>query len=483
MITVTIDSIDRTSVVELVGFRIINQINQVSDECVFDIISHSGQTYVPTPGDEIIVEEDATRIFGGVIVKIDKRTEGHATVRNTITCKDFAQYLNRQLVTERYENETLEDVIDDIITNYTTGFKTNNVNGTLVVGTVAFNRITVTECLEKLARLTNYSWYVDYNQDIHFFQKNTTPAPFTLEDDNDTYIIDSLSITQDISQIRNKIFVRGGDEQGNVREEIYYGDSDQLNWPLANKFAEKPTVLVAGVPQTVGIDYLDDEASFDCFWSFSQKYIRFKTSTVPGTGDEVSIEGIPLFAIIVNVPDPVSIGTYGVYEYSIRDTSIKSQSEAIDRAIAELSAYADTINDGAFQTYNSGLEAGQILTINSTIQGINEQFLIQKVVTSPISPDLLIYNVTIASLRTIGIIEFLLRSLETEEIEADETETILTFLQFADEATAEDDMTLPFATTSPPYMWMPVDPSDDAATEAANPTKTALVWNFGTWEA
>jgi hypothetical protein len=424
MITITIDSIDRTNLVMFKSFKKTDKLNQLVDELMFDLRSHPDQTYKPSVGDEVIVTDDGTRIFGGVITTVDRSYEAMNLILHKVRCKDFTIYLERNLVAERYDSMTVDDIIDDIITNNASGFTTNNVNCPLTVETVLFNRVNVKDALQKLADLTGYSWYCDYNQDIHFIEKNAESAPYNLTDTSANYFFKSLILTDDFSQLRNSIYIRGGEAtSSSSRTETFDGDGSKDTFALANKFAQKPTVTVGGVPQTVGLDFIDDDASYDCMWSFSGKYIRFTAGNTPASGtNNISASGFPLFPIQVQVQDPTSIATHGIYQHAIIDKTLKSREEAIRYGNAQLTAYANEIVEGSFDTDTQGLRSGQVININSATRGINEDYLIQRVVTKMKTPTVPTYEVELASLRTIGIIEFLIDLLTAGDRLIDDSE-------------------------------------------------------------
>jgi hypothetical protein len=446
-VAIVIDGVARTTNVLVDSLRITDHINEQANEADFTAVD-----YRPSVGDEITITDDGTTIFAGVILRITQRIRG-IRVEYDIQCKDWTHYLDRKLVTERYKNTNVASVISSLISNYTSGFSTNNVSGPQPIDNIAFNRIPVSQCIQRLAENTSYSWYVDYNKDIHFFSKNTESAPFNLTNTGGNHVWQSLSITEDITQLRNRIYVEGGENTGNQRTEIYEADGDQLQFPLSNKFAEKPSVTVNSTSQTVGVDYIDDESSADCFWSFQEKYIRFKSATQPANGDTVEITGIPLFPIIVNVPSNTSINTYGEYQFKITDKSIQSRDTAVDRARAELQAYAQTIEEGSFHTYRSGLSSGQVISI--TAAGIDGSFLIQSVKLSMRTPYDGLWRVKVASLRTIGAIDFLTKLLRDDEIRENEAETLLNLLSFSDAGEGTDSFTMGTRVTSGPYYVSP----------------------------
>lgn len=468
-LSITINGVEAKDAIKKGSLKITDQINDRADSCQFVVEKTAASGLVPLVNQEVIVTLDGDRIFGGVIITIDESVEGHTMVVYEVQCKDWTHQLDRMLITERFEGDTGEEIIDYLVANYTTGFTANNVTASKVITSVAFNGLTMSQALQKLARMLNYSWYVDYNKDIHFFAKSTELAPISLADDSDNFIFESLQITRDISQIRNSIFVRGGEAEGDERTETYVADAGQSEFPLANKFAGMPEVLVNSVAQTTGVDFLSDPASYEVLWNFNQKYIKFTAGNEMAGGEVVEITGVPLYPILVHIPSPTSMGEFGEFQFKITDKTIKSRQEAIDRALAELDAYAATINEASFSTYEAGLKSGQVINIQSDLRSISEDFVIQKVQFVMRSPTEYQWQVELATLKTVGIVDILQRLLLDEELTEGEQETLLTYMQFSDSATIADSLTS-ITTSSPPYV------IDDDAESQINPVRI----NFST---
>lgn len=464
---VTINSVDRTSSVVFNSLRKSDNLNQQIDTLEFFTRKYGSLTFAPTLGHEIVVTRDGETLFGGVIVRITDTVEASTIVGYHIECADYSQYLKRQLVTERYEGMTVADIVDDLLTNYTTdGFTSTNTTSTLEIESISFNRLSVADCLQKLANAISYVWYVDYDMDVHVFPKNTEEAPYNLSDTSQNYIFDSLEIVEDLTQIRNSIIVQGGEAvSASTRTEYWSGDTTRTHFPLSNKFASLPTVTVGGVGQTVGTEYLDDDASFDCMWNFNEKYLRFTAGNIPGSGtNNIVIAGYYLYPIVVSVPSPASQVTYGVYEFALTDKSIRSQAEAIARAQAELISYQNQLYEGQFRTYDDGLRSGQVINITSTQRAKSIDVLIQSVTARMRDPlgTKLEYTVSFATLKSIGIIDYLQNQLRSKEVIVDDDEILLNYYPFTDSAGAGDSLAAPTSDTGP-YVW------------------DTMEWGYSTW--
>jgi len=464
-VALTIAGEDRTNHVTFRSLKKTDSLNQQTDTLEFRIKKYGTKLYVPELGDEVTLSRDGTAIFGGVIVRVmEVRSSAHV-LEYKVTCNDYSQYLKRELVTERYENASVLTIIEDLVDSYTTdGFTTDNVSGALTVGSISFNRLNVADCLQKLADALSYVWYVDHEKDIHFFPKNTEPGP-TLTDTSGNYIYESLKIDEDLTQIRNVVLVQGGERESDTpRTEYFSGDGTRMQFALANKYASLPTVEVGGSPQTVGVEFLDDDGSFDCMWNFNEKYLRFTSGNTPGSGtNNIEVSGIYLYPIVVSVPNNPSIAEYGRYEFAITDKSIRTQDEAIRRAIAELTSFQNELYEGEFRTYDDGFRSGQVITINSAERMKNIQVLVQGVTAHMRDPLGIAfeYEVSFATLKSIGIIEYLQNQLRSKEIVVDDQETLLNFIALQDTVTSTDAIAV--STETGPYVW------------------GGFNWGYGTW--
>ncbi len=419
---VKIDNIDRTEYISWPSFNKEDVINNQADNLSFETKCYGSKNWKPTTGLEVEVTDGDDLIFGGVIISVEETIDGDI-LRYSVGCKDWTHYLDR-LVVERFTDQTVEEIIEYINTYYLSGFTVNNVLCNIRIKTIAFNKATVSQCLQTLADQLNFYWYVDYEKDIHFFSKNTENAPFSLSDTNAKYIPSSLRVSDDISQIKNVIFVRGGESAESSRSQELTGDGTQKQFTLGYKFSEKPTVTVGGVAKTVGVDFLDDDAGFDCLWDYNQKYVRFVSA--PANSAAIVVTGTPLIPILIQAQDDESIAEYGVREFSITNKDIESKDEARQFANSQLEAYANKISTAYFETYEGGLRSGQIIRIQSDRREIDESFLIQRVTLQMRTPTDGLWHVELATMKTVGIISFLQKLLldQSRQIEIAENEIL-----------------------------------------------------------
>jgi len=433
-ITVNIESTNRTSLIEWSNFTVQDNKDDQPNFLTFTIKCHAGQTYKPSAGDTVEVLDSATKIFAGTIVQVRQTLEGKVTTYQC-TAKDKTLDIEKVYITERYNNMTVDAIIADMATNYLSGITTSNVDCPIVIETIAFVSVPVSRAIQQLARLLNYSWYVDYDGDIHFFAKNQEPAPFDLTDADHNHIDSSLEITDDISQLKNRVTVRGAEmvaTNTRTKTHIYSSTSTERTFGTDYKFASMPVVKVNAVTKTVGVENLDDDADFQFMWDFNQKYIRATSGITLVNNDKIEITSYPYIPIFVQVEDSLSIAELGgdpagVYEFEKVNKEIKSEEEAKQYAEAQIEAYANQIREGGFQTYDSGLKSGQTITINLTDRNINDKFVIQRVTLNMRKPNDGVWSVDLATYKTIGIITYLQNQLLNEKITINEDEILKKF--------------------------------------------------------
>lgn len=246
MITVNINSTDRSDHIEWPSLSVTQNLTQLVDTAQFRY-NKWNKSYIPEVGDDIEIYDDSTKVFGGQIISID---EGVATGAGGLTydikCVDHTYEFDSQLVAKAYEGNTVKEIIDDIVTTFTDGsFTTTNVVSEYEIDKIVFNQLEPSKCLKRLAKALNYYWYIDEDKDIHFFPILSESAPFDLEDDNGNMIYKSLKRMIDGSQIANYCVVRGGlyDEDTTYSDYLTVSGNETSSFSLSYQMANLEILL------------------------------------------------------------------------------------------------------------------------------------------------------------------------------------------------------------------------------------------------
>ena len=470
-----VNNVDKTSNVEWSTLEKQDVLTKEPDRLEFKIKNYGSKTYRPILGDEVTLFDGATKIFGGLVVETSE--ENSSVVKYfTVLCKDYQQIMDRKLVNKTYTDMPVNSIIADINSLYLTGFTTTNAIATDVIKKIVFNDEQPSKCIQKLADMIgDCDWYVDYDKDIHFFKEFAIAAPYNLDDTSGNYTFGTLKISRNINQIRNKIIVRGGDKVSTLLTNTYVADGQQRTFVakpgLQSLTIQKSTDGGANYSTlTIGQDGVDDPASKDVLYNPNNGFIIFPNATKPSAGHFVKWSGNQVYPIKIIRSDVSSITTYGEYQYVIRDATIKSEDQAIQRAKAEIKKYGARANEGYFRTIKPGLKSGQSITVNSTILGIvNETFKITRVIMSARTPDTFDYEVQVLASENVGIIDVLGKLMVTnpaEQFQIEENEVLVQAFGYTEEPEIDEDTwrinpwgvnVLPIWVAGP---WFPVDGND-----------------------
>lgn len=484
-VVIKINNVDRTSLIDWETFRFDQAITHQIDTVNFTIKRHAGKTFKPALLDDVEILENAVKRFGGKITGNEETIDGRVQFFE-VTCKDHSHEMDSRRVVRVFENTTVDAVIESIKDDFLpAGFTTNGVTVTNVVNFVAFNYEQPTKCFQQLAELTGADWFVDEDKDIKFFAKSELTAPFELTDTSEKFFWNSLVLRQDVKNLRNIIFVRGGEFEGDSFTEEQEADGETKVFVQGFRYSNI-VVKVNTVAKTVGIDNKDDPGSFDVLYNFDEKALKFPSPLT--VSDVLDVTGNPHIPVIIKTKDNASITEFGEFEHKIIDKSINSKEGARDRAKGEVIAWAATMNEGNFSTIESGLRVGQQIRINSVIRGVDKFYHISRINTTMRDPNTFVHDVTLMSQRTWGMVEFLQDQLIKKDKEIvisqdevlDKIETALESIvinenivqqittQLSETITIGEVVAAPVLFT-PPYKWAP------------NALPARLRWGLGVW--
>ncbi len=430
---VTINGVDRTADVLQRTIEIADIVNDQQNTLAFSLIDRN-DVGMPSNGQEITITlNDGTKIFGGYIIGQKLSYLEHGVVRGDFTCVDYTWLLDRNLVHRTYEDMTDAEIISDIVTRYATGTgitTTNTIEG-VTIDQISFNYIQPSQAIRKICELTGRNWFIDYDKDIHYFPLTTDAAPFGITD-NTTNAFD-LKLFKDSSQLKNRVYVRGGTK---LSDSTFYetkGDGAARQFVLPDK-PHNVTVKVNGVTKSLGIKNIDT-SGYDYYLNFQEKYVEQDDGlAILTTSDTLRVEYQYDIPILVAVENTTSILENGVKEFAIFDKTITTTVAARDRASAELTDYANNIIEGSFRTYENGFRSGQYITVNSTKFNVNTTYIVQSVEGQSLGGGQYIWTVNLASAKTMGIIKFLIELLEANKnlIELDDQEVVDELLSVTD---------------------------------------------------
>lgn len=416
-LSLTINAVEKEKYVDRKSLNINNILTRQVDTCSFTIESYGDRINNPVNGQEIIITKSGVRIFGGTIKQVSQQTKDPLILDYKVDCIDFTSQLDRMIVNRSFENLTINQIFSILLTDYglaANGFDIDNVDSTFLVEYISFKFENIADVIEQLANLSNNEWYVDYYKSIHFFSKEKLSAPFNVTDTNGNAINSSLVIRKNNNQIRNIIYVRGGEYLADTFTSEFEADGEQILFNIGYKYGTADmSITLTGQSLNFGIEPRDLPENHDCLWNPDEKVVRFRNERKPNAGSVFKVVGQPYLPVLVKYKSQTDInkmisveGGTGIYEHAIIDKSINSKEGARARAQAEIATYSRTLTESSFLTYTPGLKAGQQIQIQSDIHGIDETYVINKVQFKMWTEDDFIYNISMITKRSYGIIDF-----------------------------------------------------------------------------
>lgn len=169
-----------------------------------------------------------------------------------------------QLEVTAVASTTVNVTFDNMQTISAAAYTRNNANdATQIVKYLSFNYEYPSKCISQIAELFQWLWFVDQDKDIHLFANSSVPAPFDLTDANGKYIFSSLSVKGTTDQLRNSVYVRGGEYlDSSVTDDLGH-QVDGLNkiFKVGYKYAlDTVTLTLNAIEKSLGQDNLDQFA-------------------------------------------------------------------------------------------------------------------------------------------------------------------------------------------------------------------------------
>jgi len=177
-----------------------------NDGSISDIFNVGNDVY-------LYVDEDdpaTTKVFHGLITSIDFEIDSWGHNKLILSGEDYGSVRFGQTIisgAENYSNTTASDILADIILRYCPEITTTNVE-TFVdqIPFVSFAWEYVSQAIDKIARLVGADYYVDEDDDLHFYD----PADLTASHSITASQILNAKIKKDSSKYFDRVFVVGG---------------------------------------------------------------------------------------------------------------------------------------------------------------------------------------------------------------------------------------------------------------------------------
>jgi len=336
-LVITINSVDRTNDVAQESLSLEMQLSKSPSSLSFDM--EGIKDPLPVTGQSVVLSEDGTDIFKGTIIeRSDSVVGGQMLQSYSYVCLDGFYEMDRRLVVKAYNDTDAVSIVQDLVDNFMVGFTLDAPATSPTVNTARFNYEQPSRCITKIANGVGWDWYVDAGNVIRFFPVSELVAPIIINDDGGSLEFNSLTFESNVTELRNRIYVRGGRYSDAISSadavDLYEANGIDQTFPLVYRYSDVE-ITVNEVTQSVGVDFInqmiDTEASLATGAATSANTNQlidtgatFVTDGV-SVGDQVSNTTDATFAIIVSVDSETEltlnrdIFLLGTETYTIRE--------------------------------------------------------------------------------------------------------------------------------------------------------------------
>lgn len=369
-----------------------------------EVISLDG-SYRPVLGNEVIVTEDAVRIFGGLVQTVEESGLGGSTtgpISCRISAQDYSSYASRRYVSATLAAGTLKSMLTTLVNDYLDDYgvvlHASQANGP-TLAEVTFTEQRANQVLDDLCDLAGYVWNIDYSKNLRAVASGEIACAYDVEDGDGHALGDVTVETTREDTYANRVYVRvtgagpatstetfvaadGVTGGGETRFTAKYPASQSINDAYPNQLIIDGTYVSA----PIGFGATQLPAGTNWYWDYTVSPAQLVYPTGCGqifpTGAEVvSITYAIGYPFTVSASDAGEIASVGLVEVIVDLSEAVTIESAEDIAAAELATRTETQRIVRYATQQVGAAPGMTQTIDLAVRDINNSFLITEVQT------------------------------------------------------------------------------------------------------
>ena len=325
-------------------------------------------------GSDVQIFQDES-VFRGWIVKPPKALDGSLRTLN-FEGSTYTSRTQKIIVTESYTDIAISDIVIDLFTKYVPWVTLNNVESCDKTIATRFADSYLWDALDQLCQISSYDWYIDENLDVNFFNPSERINPIVLSLNNINFKKGTSSFTPDASKLVNKLWIKGGKtiSQPYIQSITVGVNPIPLFYTVKALVGTDVTVVIDGVPKTVGIQNLDENGTKDFLLNTTEKLL-VPDLCISGTGTITYKYEYPIKILIENLD---SQAKYGLFEdiYKV-DTGDKILAK--EMGMQYLAKYSTPVTTGKIEPIGGIYKAGELIKIEIPYLNIDEYMQIKEV--------------------------------------------------------------------------------------------------------
>jgi len=352
-------------------------------------------------GEVKIYDKTNTIIYGGYVGTIEDVSQKNKLL-SKINCYDYWQHLDRLIVDYRtYVGKTDSFIIKDLLQRYAPSYKTTGIqSNNLILATRIFKNISVQKAIKRIVDAAGWSLYVSHDKVVNYFNPAKTPVSnvsFSADSNALNGGMENMSYTIDDTNTITDVIVYGG---RTITPDIDYSTrefSDGVNTVIP--FLQYPheasdgkfhvafsqaalgkndlAIGFAGGKETKN-KLKKDGGTKDVLLNQSARTLIF--SSPPPAGATVWFRYRYERPIIYNgaASDKGLAQRLGQHLYgTVSDETIVDDAEAKIRGDALLAKRSHGVEVIKFETWKTGVRAGEMIQVRDPLRGIDNKYLVQ----------------------------------------------------------------------------------------------------------
>lgn len=369
---------------------------------------------VPVEGNLIRLYRLGALEFAGRISTTEREAfGGPEDFHHQVTCIDFTSDFDRHLLQGTIPAGLAGDMVRYLVGFASFGFGVDFVSDGANIQAIEADLEYPSAIMSRISESIEFSWYIDYERQMHFFYIEAIEAPLTdinFDADpagNPDAVPSDLTEMNDWSQIKNVVWIRGAQaKSSNDYSQTFTPDpsGDQTFFALGYQpwDIESTTITVDAVPQEILLDGVDGVPG-DGQGNAGQVYlcidnwgIRFPDNHPPapspsegGIGADYAFSYDP----VIRVEDPESIAychevedhplapSDGIHEvlFQVPQMRVEDESSLWEYGQLILARYAKVRRTITFNSLTQGWAPGQFFRGISVYRGFDTTFYVQTV--------------------------------------------------------------------------------------------------------
>jgi hypothetical protein len=386
-----------------------NQLANGRTTVSFTLRSKDG-TYHPALGAEVLIDEDATRIFGGLVQTVREAgvhvSGGTTQVDIEVTAIDFNVYAERRFFAGTLAAGTLKSQLQTLIplmSAYGVTLHASQVNGPTMPA-LTYDYANLVDIFNEQAVITAdagepFVWRTNASKVFRMYQPSTTAAPFNLVGADLVKACGDIVVETTRNDYANTIILRAVPKREDGRVETFVGDGVTTTFTLEYTLIDFPYGLIHrfesdGITPDGG-ETLGIVGTTPVQWEYDPATNQIERLAGPTDATKVykfTFNG--LFTGTWTAVDAADVTANGITEKVISVESIPSDTTGQQMADAELAKRLYPTKRIDYPTWEPGLEVGQSQTITTTTRNLNVAAVISEIYTRDVSWQHLIREVT-----------------------------------------------------------------------------------------